>query len=226
VPDAPDLAGVARLIGEPARAAMLDALLGGPRPAGELAAAATVGRAAASEHLARLRDGGLVVVERDGRRRVFSLASPRVAAALESLSALAAPPSPGRSLRAAVRADALRAGRTCYDHLAGRLGVALADGLHARGWLAEDDGGWIVTADGEAGLRDWLGIDVGALRAGRRPLVRRCLDWTERRDHVAGAVGAALAAGFAERGLTVRGAGRSVRLTRRGETALAAFADG
>jgi len=215
------IAAVAALVGEPARAAMLDALLGGRAlPAGALARAAGVSPATASGHLARLLDGGLVTAEWQGRERRFQLAGPGVAEVLEALGELAGPAAPARTLRAASRMDALRAARTCYDHLAGRLGVAVTDALVAEGWLADSDGGFAVTRSGEDRFGR-LGIDVAELRRLRRPLTRRCVDWTERRPHLAGSLGAALAARALELGWVARVPhDRALEVTEAGERAL------
>jgi DNA-binding transcriptional ArsR family regulator len=189
----PDVARLAALIGEPARAAMLAALADGRAlPAGELARSAGVRPATASVHLARLLDGGLLAVERHGRHRYYRVAGASVVQALEALAPLA-PPRPVRSLRAANGAAAVRYARSCYDHLAGALGVAIADGMLAHGLLERDELAFAVTDAGAAALAE-VGIDVGALGAAhpRRPLARACLDWSERRHHVAGALGAAL----------------------------------
>jgi DNA-binding transcriptional ArsR family regulator len=217
----PDMAAIARLLGEPARMAMLEALLDGPTKGGrELAAAAKVAPSTASEHLAQLEDAGLVSAAPNGRKRADSLAGPAVAEALEALGALA-PPRPPRSLREATAAQLHRQARTCYDHLAGSLGVAVCDGLVARRLLDPADGGWTVTARGERGFEE-LGIRVGDLRAGRRPLTRVCIDWSERRPHVAGALGAALATRLFERRWIERRPGvRAVAVTARGQTELA-----
>lgn len=186
-----DLAAVGALVGNPSRAAMLDALMTGRAlAAGELATVADVSPATASEHLAKLRDGGLVEVVTQGRHRYHRLASPDVGAALESLS-LVAPRKPVTTLRQSSRARSLSEARTCYDHLAGRCGVLLHDGLLARGWLAPEAGGYSVSEAGVEGLLGW-GVDVGAARASRRRLARPCLDWTERREHLAGALAAAI----------------------------------
>jgi DNA-binding transcriptional ArsR family regulator len=216
-----DLAAVARLLGEPARMAMLEALLGGSTRSGrELAAAADIAPSTASEHLAQLQEAGLVTAEPHGRRRAYSLAGPPVAEALEALAALA-PPKPARSLREATAAQLHREARTCYDHLAGSLGVAVCDGLVANHLLDPADGGWTVTGDGERQLSD-LGIDVADLRAGRRPLTRMCIDWSERRPHLAGALGAALAGRLLERRRIERRPGvRAVAVTARGRQELA-----
>ena len=186
-----DLAAVGALVGNPSRAAMLDALMTGRAlTAGELATVADVSPATASEHLAKLRDGGLVEVVTQGRHRYHRLASPDVGAALESLS-LVAPRKPVTTLRQSSRARSLGEARTCYDHLAGRCGVLLHDGLLTRGWLAPEAGGYSVSEAGVEGLLGW-GVDVGAARASRRRLARPCLDWTERREHLAGALAAAI----------------------------------
>jgi DNA-binding transcriptional ArsR family regulator len=211
-----DVAGVAEAIGHPARAAMLGALLGGEAlTAGELARRAAVTAPTASEHLARLVARGLVTVRPAGRHRYFALAGRDVAAALESLARIAPPPRPAGN---GTSDPALRAARTCYDHLAGSLGVWLADTLVASGIVA--DGGNRVTAQGEGWLAG-VGIDVALLRTARRTFVRPCLDWTERRDHLAGAVGAALAAMMLERRWIARlPETRAVRLTTRGRDGL------
>jgi DNA-binding transcriptional ArsR family regulator len=180
-------AEAATLAGEPARAAMLHALLGGRAlTAGELARAAGIASSTASGHLARLTEAGLLAVERQGRHRYHRLAGPSVAAMLESIlyvaHGTASVPATGP------RDEALRAARTCYDHLAGRLGVALADGLVARGFVELGGDGGVVTAAGREALAA-VGL---SLAPGRRALCRPCLDWSERRPHLAGALGAAL----------------------------------
>jgi DNA-binding transcriptional ArsR family regulator len=216
-----DMAAIARLIGEPARMAMLEALLDGSTKSGrELAKAATVAPSTASEHLAQLQDAGLVTAAPDGRRRAYSLSGPPVAEALEALGALAPPKQP-RSLREATAAQLHREARTCYDHLAGSLGVAVCDALVAREWLDPGDGGWTVTASGVRSFDD-LGVKVEDLRAGRRPLTRACVDWSERRPHVAGALGAALASRLFERRWIERRPGvRAVAVTDAGRDGLA-----
>jgi DNA-binding transcriptional ArsR family regulator len=182
-----DIAAVAMAIGHPARGAMLTALFGGRAlPASELARSARVSRSTASAHLAQLVETGLVRVERQGRHRYHRLAGADVAEALETLAALA-PPRPVRSLRESDRARAERAARTCYDHVAGALGVALTDRLCDAGALDLASLGLLDAAPLRA-----LGVDVDRACAGRRPPTRSCLDWSERRPHLAGALGAAL----------------------------------
>jgi DNA-binding transcriptional ArsR family regulator len=217
-----DVAAAAALIGEPARAALLLALMEGEAlPARELAARAGVAPSTASEHLAKLRSGGLVSDERRGRQRYFQLAEPAVAVALEALSAIA-PARPVRTLREASASEAIRHARTCYDHLAGRLGVELAVALERDGVLVYEDEQYALgpAAQGRLG---GLGIDVAELTRLRRPLVRPCLDWSERQRHVAGALGAALASRLFELDwLRRRSSNRSVEVTAIGRTELAA----
>jgi DNA-binding transcriptional ArsR family regulator len=215
-----DIARIATVIGDRTRAAMLSALHeGAPLPGGELARRAGVTAPTASEHLARLVDARLVSVERRGRHRFYTLAGEEVARAWEALS-LIAPQQEVTSLRAASVGAALVEARTCYDHLAGRLGVAVTDRLLATGTLEERDGGFLLGDTGE--LLPALGIDVADLR-GRRPLVLRCLDWSERRPHVAGALGAAIASKCLEQRWIDRLPGtRAVRITEAGREAFAA----
>ncbi len=187
----PDLSRIAALIGDPARANMLTALLGGlALTAGELAEEAGVTKQTASGHLAKLAAAGLVAVAAQGRHRYYRLADDEVAEALESLSVLAAARGGLRS-RPGPRDPAMRRARVCYDHLAGELGVALFDALVARRALDVAADGLGLTPAGAAAMRDF-GIDVEALSRGRRPLCRACLDWSARRSHLAGALGAAV----------------------------------
>ncbi|WP_027005494.1 ArsR/SmtB family transcription factor [Conexibacter woesei] len=186
-----DLASVAALIADPSRAAMLDALLnGGRHSARELAVAAGIAPSTATEHLHRLEQGGLVVTERVGRRREVRLAGPDVGRALESLAALAPVRRPV-GLREWNHGEALRAARSCYDHLAGQAGVALADGLTNEGILTLGDGAFGLTDDGHARLSAF-GLDIDAILGARRATARACVDWSERRPHIGGALGAAL----------------------------------
>lgn len=192
-----DLAAVGALVGNPSRARMLDALMTGRAlTATELARVAGVRPATASEHLARLVDGGLVHVVSQGRHRYHRLASPEVGAALESLSHIA-PRQQVTTLRQSTRARSLAEARTCYDHLAGRAGVALHDGLLARGWLLPEPGGYALSEAGVEGLLGW-GVEVTTARAAHRRFARPCLDWTERRDHLAGSLAAAIATALVE----------------------------
>jgi DNA-binding transcriptional ArsR family regulator len=210
-----DLAAVGAVIGEPARALMLNALLGGRAlPATELARIAHVAPSTASAHLAKLVDAGLVVVEPHGRHRYHRLAGADVAHALEVLATIA-PPLEITTLRAANRAGAERHARSCYDHLAGELGVALTDRLVELGTLERDS---LALRDAEP--LEAIGVHATQL-TGRRPLTRACLDWTERRPHVAGQVGAAILTALLDRRWVTRGpAGRAVQLTQSGRDGL------
>ncbi len=191
-----NLAEIGQLVGDPARAAMLQALMGGRAlTAGELAFQAGVAASTASGHLAKMTATGLLAPAKQGRHRYFRLASPEVARMLEGIQLVAALHAPPRR-RPASRADeALRLARTCYDHLAGRLGVALSDALTAGGQVELSEEGGQVTASGETFLAE-LGLDLEAARARHRAFCRPCLDWSERRPHLAGALGAALAERF------------------------------
>jgi DNA-binding transcriptional ArsR family regulator len=207
-----DLASVANLIGDPARAAMLAALAGGRAlPAGELARRAGVHPATASTHLRRLTEGGLIRVRVQGRHRYHEIVNPEVATVLEAIAQIA-PPAPIRSLRQHRAAVALGEARTCYDHLAGRRGVQLRDRLLAAGAIRRlDDRDHELTDRGQY-LLDELGIDLASLRASRRVFARSCIDWTDRRVHLAGALSAAITRVVLERGWLTRGPGRSLRV--------------
>jgi DNA-binding transcriptional ArsR family regulator len=218
-----DIAPVASLMADATRATMLTALLDDrPLAAGELARLAGVSPATASAHLARLRQGRLITVLTQGRHRYYRLAGPEVAAALEALSHIS-PPAPVRSLRASRQEAALAAARTCYDHLAGRAGVSLLDALRARRIVVPGDERPTlldVTEEGEATLASF-GINMKLLRKSRRRLAGECLDWTERRYHLNGALGAAITARLLDLGWIERGARRrAVKITAEGEQGL------
>jgi DNA-binding transcriptional ArsR family regulator len=199
-----DITGTAALLADPARAAMLDALLDGRAlSAGELARRARVSAPTASAHLRRLLDGGLLAVAAQGRHRYYRLAGPAVAEAIEVLGVLA-PRRPVRSLRQAQQAQALRFARTCYDHLAGAVGVALADALWHAALQPVGDRDYDLTAHGEQLLGDF-GVDVADVRRQRRAFARRCLDGTERSPHLSGALGAALLVRLLDLGWLTRG---------------------
>ncbi|MBO9554903.1 winged helix-turn-helix domain-containing protein [Cellulomonas sp.] len=207
-----DFTTVGRALAAPARSVFVNLLMDGTtRPAGELAHAAGVSPSTASEHLGVLVDAGLVRCEPRGRHRYYALAGPDVATALEALGGLTGD-APVTSLRRSREAERLAGARFCYDHLAGRLGVALTDAWVERGWLADSDT-LALTAVGSDGLRG-IGVDVDAAVGGRRATTRACTDWTERRPHLAGALGAAVGARFLRAGWVVRApAGRGVRVT-------------
>jgi DNA-binding transcriptional ArsR family regulator len=231
-----DIATVATLLADRSRARILAALADGRAlPASRLAAEAGIAASTASAHLSRLTDAGMLAAEARGRHRYYRLGGPHVAELLEAMARLA-PARPVRSLREGTTAQALRRARTCYDHLAGRLGVELMSALLRTGALEGGDGsfdarrgrdpmsgpGWDVsytlTGSGRA-LLAGLGIDCSA--AGRRPFVRYCVDWSEQRHHLAGALGSRVLIRFDERRWIERRSGsRAVSLTAAGAAAL------
>ncbi|HZH28947.1 MAG TPA: winged helix-turn-helix domain-containing protein [Azospirillaceae bacterium] len=216
------MAEVAALVGDPARANMLEALMSGRAlTATELAHVAGVAAPTASGHLAKLVEGRLLTVVKQGRHRYYRLASGAVAAMLEGLMALTVDGPPRHRPRSA-RDDALAHARTCYNHLAGRLGVALADALVARGHVVLDDDGGSLTPAGADFLASF-GVDLDTGSKGRRAFCRPCLDWTERRWHIGGAVGVALAARcFDLRWIEQDKGDRTVTVTRAGAQGFAA----
>ena len=186
-----DLAQIGALLSDRTRATILMTLLnGGMTSASALAARADVSRPLASAHLRKLTEGGLITVEPHGRHRFYRLNGQRVADALESLILLS-PAAAVTSLRGSKESIGLQRGRLCYDHLAGRLGVALTRRMTEIGFLVKDDGDYEVTVAGAAAFEE-LGVDLAALRAQERPLSRACLDWSEKDHHLAGSLGAAL----------------------------------
>jgi DNA-binding transcriptional ArsR family regulator len=209
-----DIAAVAALMADRTRAAILIELSDGRAlPPSELAEVAGVSRSTISEHLAKLQRGGFVEVERGGRNRYFRLAGPEVAAAVESLAALA-PRFPVLSLRQSNRLGALGAARTCYGHLAGRLGVGLADALLERGMIEREGEVFLLTSVGSALLSE-IGLEKPP-RAGKV-----CNDWSERRPHIAGKLGIALTRRLFELGWIERSERpRTVRVTARGRDEL------
>lgn len=192
MPEGPLIAPVGALIGDPARANILTVLLDGKaRTATELSHIAGVSPQTTSAHLSKLVQGKLICLEKQGRNRYFRLTSHTVAEAIEALVRVAGDAQhPTRSTRP--RDQVLRRARTCYDHIAGQLGVALMDSLFGHGHLVELNSGLALSDQGERYLKD-LGVDIDGIRQRRRPFARTCLDWSERRPHLAGALGAALA---------------------------------
>ena len=222
--DTLSVAYIASLIGDPARANMLHALMDGRAlTAGELAYAGHISPQPASGHLAKLTEGGLLSVVKQGRHRYFRIATPRVAELLETIMTLATEPERERTVWRSGKT--LRRARMCYDHLAGKLGVVIASRLGDRGMVILTEDGGSLTDSGAAFLKD-TGIDVDALRAKRRAFCRSCLDWSERRFHIAGSVGAAIATHCLEHGWIERSReNRVVHIPERGFDALNAWLD-
>jgi len=217
-----EIASAASLLSDVARAAILCALMDGKaRTAGELAYAAGVTPQTASSHLGRLVAAGLIAVMAQGRHRYHRLASAEAAQTLEALGILALA-QPRRARVPGPRDAAMRAARTCYDHLAGRFGVAIADALRVTGSTIVHDRDVEITPEGDRRLA-CLGVDVARLRQDRRPLCRHCMDWSERRPHLAGLVPtqilrSALTSGWIERFKDTR----AVRVTSEGRRVFAA----
>lgn len=222
----PDIAMIAALVGDPARSNMLTALMTGRAlTASELAHQAGVTPQTASSHLSKLEAGGLVEQEKQGRHRYFRLSDPDVAAVLEGLEGLAARAGHMR-VRTGPKDPALRHARVCYDHLAGDLGVQMLDSMKRQRWLRQRKQDIELTAEGEHFLTDTLQISADALAHPRRPLCRACLDWSERRHHLAGTLGAAILTRFTELKWATRDAApgsRVVNFTRNGEKRFAAL---
>jgi DNA-binding transcriptional ArsR family regulator len=233
-----DIAPGAALFADPSRARIVCALVDRRAlPASVLAAEAGVSASTASEHLGRLVDGGVLRVERSGRHRYYRLAGPDIAAVVESLAAIA-PQPPVRSLRESTRAAALRRARTCYDHLAGRLGVAVTAALVEAGALDRTDGGTGVQrgagdrlsapvpahpyrlGPGAQDVFGTLGVDLPAVLAGRREPLRFCVDWSEQQHHLAGGLGAALLTALIDTDWVRPTARRAVQLTDAGRDGL------
>jgi len=214
---------VAALIGDTARATMLAALMGGQSlTASELAFLAHVSRPTASGHLGKLVNARLLAVTQKRRNRYYRIASPLVAAMLEGIQAVAAIEVPPRYQPRSAKDDALRFARTCYDHLAGWLGVAIADALVKANYLALSDDGGEVTNEGRRFL-ETFGVNLAADRRSRRIYCRPCLDWSERRHHVAGHIGREILARCLELGWLIRSRDhRAVTITAAGRAGLRA----
>lgn len=218
---AANMVEVAALVGDTARATMLSALMGGQAlTASELAARARISKSTASGHLNKLVGARLLTVTQKRRNRYYRIASPLVAKMLESIKAVAAIETPARHQPRSNQDEQLRMARTCYDHLAGRLGVAVADALVSKGYVVLADDGGEVTTSGAHFLTDF-GMDLTSKLKAKRIFCRPCLDWSERRYHIAGHVGAELLRRFAELGWLERAPGsRAVRVTASGKTGL------
>ncbi len=219
--EGPDITLLGSLIGDPARANMLSALMSGKAlTATELAAEAGITAQTASSHLGKLDAGGLVRKSKQGRHRYFTLADDDVAAVLESMLGLAALKGHMR-VRTGPRDPALRRARVCYNHLAGELGVQMFDSLKQRGFVKEAEDELGLTQAGQ-NFTTALGIDLSALQSNRRPLCKSCLDWSARRSHLAGSLGTALLDHFYDSGWAAREEGtRIVTFTKSGEVAFA-----
>jgi DNA-binding transcriptional ArsR family regulator len=197
----PDIAAVAGLLGDGTRTRMLAALADGRAlPASELATTGRISRSTASEHLTKLVSAGLLSIERCGRHSYYRLAGSEVSDALEALAVIA-PQRPPTSLRTSREAEAIGRARTCYDHVAGTLGVRIATSLHDQGLIRSWSDGFAVN---RAAWERTPPLDVACETSKRRPLTRACLDWSERRHHLAGALGAALTQRLFERGWITR----------------------
>lgn len=214
-----DFTAIGRALSAPVRSTCVNLLMdGSSRPASELAAAAGVKASTASEHLAVLVEAGILVCDPRGRQRFYRIADDGIAGALEQLGHLC-PTVETTSYRQSRQARDLAHARLCYDHLAGRLGVALTDAMRSHQWLHGDE--LVVTAEGLGELAE-RGVDVEGLRRRSRPLSRACPDWTERRPHLAGALGASVAAVFLDRDWVRRRArSRGLEVTPAGVRALA-----
>lgn len=217
--DGPDISRVASLIGDPARANILAALMDGRAlTATELSMAAGVGKSTTSIHLGKLEQGGLVTPAKQGRHRYYALTGTEIAEVLEALMGLAQKTGATR-VRTGPRDADLRHARICYDHLAGEMGVALYDALASQKAIDISDADVALTPIGDD-LLTKLGVDVGALRSNRRKMCRGCLDWSMRRNHLAGSVGSAIwqrveSLGWARRGKD----SRAIHFTKKGASA-------
>jgi DNA-binding transcriptional ArsR family regulator len=218
---AANMVEVAALVGDTARATMLSILMGGQAlTASELAAHARISKSTASGHLSKLVGARLLTVTQKRRNRYYRIASPLVAKMLESIKAVAAIETPARHRPRSIQDDRLRMARTCYDHLAGRLGVGIADALVSNGYVVLADDGGEVTASGAHFLSDF-GVALTPKAKSKRIFCRPCLDWSERRYHIAGHVGAELLRRFAELGWLERDRGsRAMRVTVTGKAGL------
>lgn len=223
--DGPDIARIAALIGDPARANMLTALMGGRAlTASELAHEAGITAQTASSHLARMAEGGLIRQRRQGRHRYAELASAEVAAVLEALMGLAAGAGHLRC-RPGPRDPQMRRARVCYDHLAGEMGTHMFESMLARGYLSRCDGQIALTASGQDFMRDFVRDALDG--KSRAPLCRECLDWSERRSHLAGRLGRAMLARMVDLGWARRQQGsRVIRFTPEGERRFQAMFSG
>ena len=217
----PDIARIAALIGDPARANMLTALMTGKAlTPTELSAEAGITLQTASSHLAKLDQGGLIIQRKQGRHKYFSLANDDVAHTLENLMGLAAGAGHIRT-RTGPKDQDLRKARVCYNHLAGHMGIRLYNSFVDRGYLTVTHAGLELTPQGVAFVRDF-GVDIDSLFRKKSPLCRECLDWSERKSHLAGSLGRALLSRMEHLGWAKRTPNsRIIRFTPNGETQFA-----
>jgi len=222
----PGLSRIGALLADPGRAAMLWALMdGSARPAGELTMIAGLSPSAASAHLARLTDGGLLSAEVRGRHRYFRIASPEIAASIEALANVAQVSAPQRAAPRPARTVPveMRYARTCYDHMAGELSVRMFERMLERGLLTQHGASLDATSEGAARFADW-GIDLSAQQSRRRRFACTCPDWSVRRPHLGGALGAALLDTWSAHGWVERtGRPRVLRVTPAGQQYFDAF---
>ena len=216
----PNFSYIAKLMAEPTRAIILECLMNGQAlPASELAYMAKVSHPTISSHLAKLVEGNLLVMEQHGRHRYYRIASNEVAEVIEKLGTIA-PPVEIRSLRQSSQLKQVRSGRTCYDHLAGELGVKITEALIEKEIVYLEDGLYAVTEKG----KEWFiqfGINIEEANTKRRLFAKPCLDWSERRYHMSGWLGSAIATRFLDNGwITKAEKGRAVQLTPKGINAL------
>ncbi len=227
---APGISQLAGLLADPGRAAMLWALMdGSARPAGELALIAGLSASSTSGHLTRLSEGGLLVVETRGRNRYYRLATPEIGVAIEALATASLASQPPRMRAVPVSRTtppALKQARTCYDHLAGELAVGLFERMSQAGWIAVDGTRVDLTGDGTQAMGQ-LGIDVDAARRKRRQFACTCPDWSERKQHLGGALGAALLQAMLAHGwIEPTSTSRALRVTPRGQNEIGKVAAG
>ncbi len=205
----PNISRVAALMGDPARSNMLLSLMDGRAlTASELASSSGITKQTASSHLAKLLAGNLVAKEVQGRHHYYRLSDPDVAHAIEALLNVAER-GPGKRTRTGPKDPALRKSRICYDHLAGELGVMMYDRMHEKSWLTDKDGSMEVSTDGWVALRD-IGLHPSDITKSRRPECKTCLDWSMRRHHLAGQVGALILDRVFELGWAKRQSGSRV----------------
>ncbi|ASK60776.1 transcriptional regulator [Virgibacillus phasianinus] len=216
----PNVAEIAAILGEPSRALILTSLMDGRfHTASELAYMAGIKQQTASFHLAKLTDAHLITKEKHGRHRYYQLVDGDVAQVVESFLSIARPPEI-RSLKQSAQMKSLKSGRTCYDHLAGELGVKLTQHMLQEGIIEKTEKEFMVTAKGELFFEEF-GLDIATLRQKRRSFSRTCLDWSERQHHLAGALGQAITAKFFDLNWIERhSSSRAVKLTKEGETGL------